>query len=149
MPFGQGARTPTGSQMFDRAKKGLENSGDAWQIGALNPTKHPLTAAAASGPKWKAGVEAAAQNDRFVKGIKAVSEEDMVDAIRRTPSSAVLEGFVKREAKTRKRLDKLAGITAANAAVIDGMPNTTGLERRARLLKQYDLGLLTKDRMRA
>ena len=147
MPFGTADRVPSGADRLKKMQSGLDNMGERWKEGALNPRKHPIKAAIAAKGKWASSVQEAAQKDRFGKGLAQVNEEQMLASINATPSSAVADGVRKRGAKVLAKMEKLAGIQAANAAEIDKLPADTAADRKARMLKNYELSLAVKDKM--
>jgi hypothetical protein len=149
MPFTQGPRVPDGATRKTRMLTGARNSGAEWKRNSLAPTENPKAAAIKAAPAWEAGVQKAISDKSYLAGVNAINLEEMAAAIEATPESAVADGMEKRAAKIQRVAQALSELQAQDCAVVDALPKATQADRKARMDRQYQLGLTLKSRLTA
>jgi len=138
-PRNLGPRIPDGATMAADMVRGAQNNAEKWLRNTLAPRKDPLEEAKKANASWKNGVQEAVREDRFVKGLNAVDEAEMIRTIEATGAAGYAAGVAKREGKITKAFDALSPLLAAAVKQLDAMPRDTKEQRRAKVLKNLDL----------
>lgn len=105
-----------------------------WKDHTLRPRKDPVAAARAAAPKYKVAMEKALREGNFEKGLAAVDEAAMIDAIEKTDPADFARAVQKREMKIGNKLTKLRPLLVAHCEAVDAMPDSTEQEREAKML---------------
>lgn len=134
-----GPRIPDGATMAADMVRGAQNNGEKWLRNTLAPKKDPIAEAKKANAAYKNGVQEAVREDRFLKGLEAVDEAQMVATIEATGAAGYVSGVERRQGKIANAFDTLAPLYAAAVKQLDGMPRDTKEQRRAKVLKNLDL----------
>jgi len=138
-PRNLGSRIPDGATMAADMVRGAQNNADKWLRNTLAPRKDPIAEAKKANGAYKTGVQKAVQEDRFLKGLEAVDEAEMIATIERVGAAGYSAGIAAREGKIAKAFDTLAPLYGAAVRQLDAMPRDTKEQRRAKVLKNLDL----------
>lgn len=128
---------PRVAEAVDWAEKQTTNAaaaGERWLANVLRPRKNPIDAAKAAAGKYKNKVEEALRENRFVRGLDAVDEDEMFATIREGGSAPFTSGVQRRTRKVARVVGQLRPMVVALAETIDKMPIDTDAQREARLL---------------
>jgi chorismate mutase len=134
MPFNTRPRVPDAATITQRMIDGSAAAGQKFVEGALAPRRDPVQAAIKANARYKANTLAAINEDRFVKGLQGVDNEQTIAVISSIGAQAYTQGVAARKAKIARRNEQMNPILAANCATIDGMPAVTDQDREARML---------------
>jgi hypothetical protein len=133
-PVTLAARIPTAAEMTARMVTNSQASGEHWLARTMQPRKEPLKEAAKANAKFKASVQKAVAEDRFLKGIQNADEAAMYETIKAGGSGAFTQGIAKRQGKITKAYDTLRPKLLAHVGVLDAMPTDTEQQRDAKVL---------------
>lgn len=127
-------RVPEAKDWADKQLARTAAAGEDWKRGVLRPKKNPVEAAKAANGKYKAKMQQALTEDRFLKGLGNVDLDEMYRTIEATDSSVFTAGVQRREGKIRKRVEEVRTDVLALTTTIDAMPQDTEVQREARVL---------------
>src|SRR5712691_4580176 len=120
----------------DRWEQGVTATGGTrWIEGIQRPRQDFKAAAIASNDAWKAGVAAAVQGDKFVKGMQAVDVDYALKIAATIGPQGYTAGALARKTKFATKTEAIKARMGAVVQRVRGMPNATLAQRVQRVVE--------------
>jgi len=113
---------------------GSAAAGDKWLRGVQNPSASPLEAAKRAAGKYKQRMTESLTEDRWLKSLNRITEEDIVSVATRIGAAGYTQGIAAREDKIRRAIAELQPKAAALKRTLDQMPQDTDAQREAKMI---------------
>lgn len=133
-PITLAPRIPEAAEMADKMVANASNAGQRWLDNTLRPRKDPIAGMKKAGGKYKKRVEEALADDRWMKGVNQIDENEMYETIRQVGAGAFTNGINARKGKITRKLEKMRPLMVALTATLDAMPTDTDQQREQKMI---------------
>ena len=127
-------RIPLAADMATKMVANATNAAENWLKGVMAPRKSAVGEAKAANAKYKTRMTESIADDRWVKGINAIDENQMYAIIQAGGSGVFSSGIQRRQAKIQAKLEKMRPLMLALAGTLDAMPTATDQQREAKMI---------------
>jgi len=133
-PITLAPRIPEAATMADKMVQNAQANAQRWLDNVLKPRKDPITGAKNANAKYKARVTEALQEDRWLKGINSIDENEMYETVRALGATHFSTGIAARKGKITKKLEKMRPLVLALTNTLDAMDTATDQQREAKMI---------------
>jgi hypothetical protein len=119
-------------QIVAKYQSGVAGAGQAYADGVQNPSRSWAQATAAGAERWKAGLQAAMQNNAFQRGVQAAGDSKWQTNAVAKGAQNYSSAAATAAAAYQQQASKIMSAAQAAQSAVSGMPDTTFEQRVAR-----------------
>jgi hypothetical protein len=109
-------------------------AGQDWVDGIQNSTVDTVANMVKSNAKWKSKMQAAINNDTWVKRVSKLSTSDIKAMVAKVGAGAYTSGISNRQDKIGKAFARVMPLIDQVATTVRAMPDVTDADREARMI---------------
>jgi hypothetical protein len=125
---------PSANDMSTKWQEGVKNGAQHWVDGIQSPRADFRQAAINNNAGWKAGVQAAVAQDKFVKAMNNVDPNEALSIAVAVGANGYMNGALARTAKHLRIMGKVAPLMAAAVTTVRNLPAVSDTDREARAI---------------
>ena len=128
----------SGREAAEKLVSNAQNGASRWQQNTAEATGYAKEQAQKKKGKYKEGVERALQEDRYGAGVDNIDPAETAATINALGSGVFSSGLAARQGKIAKKFDRLMPLIHENADRVNGMPDDTQEQRKAKMLANFE-----------